>query len=148
MTITLYKNESEKNKINKILTTVATLTGTLRDSSSIINPDIVIEYDNPTGFNYCYIDAFNRFYFVTNITVINNKLLKLSLKVDVLESFKTSILAQNIIIDKSTSNVDEYLPDDNLVVNVKTKTDIVNFPSGLLESGEFILITAGGIPTV
>ena len=148
MTITLYKNESEKNKINKILTTVATLTGTLRDSSSIINPEIVIEYDNPTGFNYCYIDAFNRYYFVTNITVINNKLLKLSLKVDVLESFKTSILAQNIIIDKSTSNVDEYLPDDNLVVNVKTKTDIVNFPSGLLESGEFILITAGGIPTV
>lgn len=148
MTITLYKNESEKNKINKILTTVVTLTGTLRDSSSIINPEIVIEYDNPTGFNYCYIDAFNRYYFVTNITVINNKLLKLSLKVDVLESFKTSILAQNIIIDKSTSNVDEYLPDDNLVVNVKTKTDIVNFPSGLLESGEFILITAGGIPTV
>ena len=148
MTITLYKNESEKNKINKTLTTVATLTGTLRDSSSIINPEIVIEYDNPTGFNYCFIDAFNRYYFVTNITVINNKLLKLSLKVDVLESFKTSILAQNIIIDKSTSNVDEYLPDDNLVVNVKTKTDIVNFPSGLLESGEFILITAGGIPTV
>lgn len=148
MTITLYKNESEKNKINKTLTTVATLTGTLRDSSSIINPEIVIEYDNPTGFNYCFIDAFNRYYFVTNITVINNKLLKLSLKVDVLESFKASILAQNIIIDKSTSNVDEYLPDDNLVVNVKTKTDIVNFPSGLLESGEFILITAGGIPTV
>lgn len=148
MTITLYKNESEKNKINKTLTTVDALTGTLRDSSSIINPEIVIEYDNPTGFNYCYIDEFDRYYFVTNITVINNKLLKLSLKVDVLESFKTSILAQNIIIDKSTSNVDEYLPDDNLVVNVKTKTDIVNFPSGLLESGEFILITAGGIPTV
>lgn len=148
MTITLYRNESEKNKINKTLTTVDTLTGTLRDSSSIINPEITIEYDNPTGFNYCYIDEFNRYYFVTNITVINNKLLKLSLKVDVLESFKTSILAQNIIIDKSTSNVDEYLPDDNLIVNVKTKTDIVNFPSGLLESGEFILITAGGIPTV
>lgn len=148
MTITLYRNESEKNKINKTLITVANLTGTLRDSSSIVNPEIVIEYDNPTGFNYCYIDEFNRYYFVTNITVINNKLLKLSLKVDVLESFKTSILAQNIIIDKSTSNVDEYLPDDNLMVNVKTKTDIVNFPSGLLESGEFILITAGGIPTV
>ena len=148
MTITLYKNESEKNKINKTLVTIATLTGTLRDSSSIVNPEIVIEYDNPTGFNYCYIDSFNRYYFVTNITVINNKLLKLSLKVDVLESFKTSILTQNIIIDKSTSNVDEYLPDNNLVVNVKTKTDIVNFPAGLLETGEFILITAGGIPTV
>lgn len=148
MTITLYKNESEKNKINKILTSVASVTGVLRDGSSIINPEIVIEYNNPTGFNYCYIDSFNRYYFVNNITVISNKLIKLSLKVDVLESFKTSILSQNIIVDKSTNKVNNYLHDENLIVNVKTKTDIVNFPAGLLDNGEFILITAGGIPTI
>lgn len=148
MTITLYKNESEKNKINKILTSVVSVTGVLRDSSSIINPEIVIEYNNPTGFNYCHIDSFNRYYFVNNITVISDKLIKLSLKVDVLESFKTSILSQNIIVDKSTNKVNNYLHDENLIVNVKTKTDIVNFPSGLLDNGEFILITAGGIPTI
>lgn len=148
MTITLYKNESEKNKINKILTSVASVTGVLRDSSSIINPEIVIEYNNPTGFNYCHIDSFNRYYFVNNITVISDKLIKLSLKVDVLESFKTSIMSQNIIVDKSTNKINNYLHDENLVVNVKTKTDIVNFPSGLLDNGEFILITAGGIPTI
>lgn len=148
MTITLYKNESEKNKINKILTSVASVTGVLRDSSSIINPEIVIEYNNPTGFNYCHIDSFNRYYFVNNITVISDKLIKLSLKVDVLESFKTSIMSQNIIVDKSTNKVNNYLHDENLIVNVKTKTDIVNFPAGLLDNGEFILITAGGIPTI
>lgn len=148
MTITLYKNESEKNKINKILTSVASVTGVLRDSSSIINPEIVIEYNNPTGFNYCHIDSFSRYYFVNNITVISDKLIKLSLKVDVLESFKTSIMSQNIIVDKSTNKVNNYLHDENLIVNVKTKTDIVNFPSGLLDNGEFILITAGGIPTI
>lgn len=148
MTLTLYKNESEKNKINKVLTSVASVTGVLRDGSSIINPEIVIEYNNPTGFNYCHIDSFNRYYFVNNITVLSNKLIKLSLKVDVLESFKTSILSQNIIVDKSTNKVNNYLHDENLIVNVKTKTDIVNFPSGLLDDGEFILITAGGVPTI
>lgn len=148
MTIALYKNESEKNKINKVLTSVASVTGVLRDGSSIINPEIVIEYNDPTGFNYCHIDSFNRYYFVNNIVVLSNKLIKLSLKVDVLESFKTSILSQNIIVDKSTNKVNNYLHDENLIVNVKTKTDIVNFPSGLLDNGEFILITAGGVPTI
>lgn len=148
MNIILYKNQSEKNKINKVLTTVATITGTLRDKSSVVNPDIVIEYNDPTGFNYCYIDEFERYYFVENVVVLNNKLIQLNLRVDVLESFKTAILQQHIIIGKSTNKIDEYLPDENLVVNVKTKTDIVNFPNGLLNDGEFILITAGGVPTL
>ena len=144
MILTLYKNESEKNKINKVLKTVKSVSGVLRDGSSIISPEIVIEYNNPVGFNYCHIDSFNRYYFINDITVLSNKLIK----VDVLESFKESIMLQNIIVDKSTNKGNNYLYDENLIVNVKTKTDIVNFPSGLLESGEFILITAGGVPTV
>lgn len=64
--------------------------------------------------------------------------------VDVLESFKNEILSQNCIIEKSTLGFDLYLPDENLITQVKTKTDIVNFPNGLLDTGEFILITAGG----
>ena len=148
MVLTLYKNESEKNKINKVLKTVKSVSGVLRDGSSIITPEIVIEHNNPVGFNYCHIDSFNRYYFINDITVLSNKLIKLSLKVDVLESFKESIMLQNIIADKSTNKGNNYLYDENLIVNVKTKTDIVNFPSGLLESGEFILITAGGVPTV
>lgn len=144
MLITLYNNTSEKNKIGKVLTAIDTLEGSLKDSSSITNPEIVIEYNNPTGFNYCYIDAFNRYYFVKDVIVIRNNILKLVLAVDVLESFKESILTQNVIVDKNALDYDLYLPDENLLTLVKTKTDIINFSSGLLESGEFILITAGG----
>lgn len=144
MTITLYNNSSEKNKIGKSLSVVDTLTGTIKDPSSIIRPEITIERTSPTGFNYCYIDEFGRYYFVNDVVVIHNNIMRLRLSVDVLESFKNEILAQNVIIDKNTTDNDKYLPDENWKVNVKTKTDIVNFPSGLLESGEFILITAGG----
>ena len=76
--------------------------------------------------------------------MVRNNLLRVSLTVDVLESFAAAILAQYVIIDKNTTDFDLYLPDENLLTLVKTKTDIINFPSGLLESGEFILITAGG----
>lgn len=144
MQITLYVNASEKNKINKSLTAVSTLTGSVKDNTSITHPKILIEYDNPVSFNYCYIDAFNRYYFVDDVIIVRNNLLQISLSVDVLESFKTAILSQNVIIDKNTSNYELYLPDENLITLVKTKTDIVNFPNGLLDSGEFILITAGG----
>lgn len=144
MEITLYNNVSENEKIGKSLTAIATLTGTLKDDTSIIAPEILIEYSTPVGFNYCYIDTFNRYYYVKDVIVVRNNLLRLVLKVDVLESFKTQLLTQMVVIDKNTSDYELYLPDENMVTLAKTKTDIVNFPSGLLESGEFILITAGG----
>ena len=144
MTIDLMLNSSEKNKINKTLSTVDSLEGSLKEPSSIINPEITIQRSDPTGFNYCYIPEFGRYYFVTNVTVMHSNIIRLSLTVDVLESFKNQILAQNVIIEKNTNQFDPYLMDPNRIRNVKTKTDILNFPSGLLESGEFILITAGG----
>ena len=144
MQIILYQNSSEKEKIGKTLTVVDTLEGELKENTSIIAPEILLEYNNPTAFNYCFIDAFNRFYYVKDVTIIRNNLLRISLQVDALESFKTQILTQNVIIERNASDFDLYLPDDNLITLVKTKTDIINFPSGLLESGEFILITAGG----
>lgn len=144
MNIILYSNISEKNKINKTLTTVDTLEGSLKEPSSIINPEITIQRSDPTGFNYCYIPEFGRYYYVANVTVITSNIIRISLTVDVLESFKNQILAQTVIIEKNTNQFDPYLMDPNRIRNVKTKTDILNFPSGLLESGEFILITAGG----
>lgn len=144
MEIVLYTNTSEKNKIGKNLTTVATLTGSIKGESSITHPIILIEYSDPAAFNYVYIAAFGRYYYVNDVTVVRTGLLRLALSVDVLESFKTSILTQNVILDKNENDYTMYLPDENLITLVKTKTDIINFPNGLLNSGEFILITAGG----
>ena len=144
MEIVLYNNASEKNKIGKNLTTVATLTGSIKGESSITHPTILIEYADPAAFNYVYIAVFGRYYYVNDVTVVRTGLLRVSLSVDVLESFKTLILTQNVIIDKNEIDFEKYLPDENLLTLVKTKTDIVNFPNGLLNSGEFILITAGG----
>lgn len=144
MQITLYNNVSEKNKIGKSLSVVSVLDGTLRETSSITDPEILIEYDNPVAFNYCFIDAFNRYYFVNDVIVVRAGLIKLILSVDVLESFKTQILSQSAIIEKNATQYEKYFSDENYRTLVKTKTDIINFPSGLLENGEFILITAGG----
>lgn len=46
MKITLYKNISENNAINKSLAYVGDLIGTLRQATSVLNPVILIEMDN------------------------------------------------------------------------------------------------------
>lgn len=145
MNITLYINKSEKNKIGKNLSNDFSLSGNLRDATNIINPVILIELNEIGNYNYCYIPEFNRYYFITDITVIRTGLFAISLMVDVLESFQTSIKNLSVIL-LNTQNVgsSNYLSSPVFRNNVKSKTDIINFPNGLNDSGEFILITAGG----
>lgn len=145
MDIILYVNNSEKNKIGKNLTNEFSLSGTLRDATDIINPIILVELNEIANYNYCYIPNFKRYYFITDITVIRTGLYAISLSVDVLESFKSDIKNLSVIL-LNTENVglNNYLPSQVFRNNVKSKTDILNFPNGLNDSGEFILITAGG----
>jgi len=144
--IYLYNNNSEINVVNKNITNETSLTGYLRDNSDIRNPVIRINSDESiTTFNYCYIPSFNRYYFITDINVIRTGIWSMSLKCDVLMSFKDDILNSYAIINHTTENqISRYMQSDIYKTLVKDFTDIITFPSGLLETGEYILITAGG----
>lgn len=146
MNITLYNNLGERNVIQKTLANADTITGTLKESTSIKNPIITIEYP-PTiaGYNYCYIEDFARYYFISDIKSLRNNLWSLSLRVDVLMSFANDILNTPAIIDHtSETETTNYMNSPIWGSLVKDKTDIINFSSGLTESGGYVLITAGG----
>ena len=144
MDIRLCNNNSEKNKINKSITAGITLSGALRNSSNVVAPTIIINIENPTIYNYAYIPEFKRYYFITDYISVRTGIWQLNLKSDVLMSFKDSILASRVLVNKSESNGNNYLSGSNWVNNCKTKTDILTFPNGLLDDGKYILITAGG----
>ena len=145
MEITLYTNQSEKNKLDKLLITPYTLTGTLKQECSILNPVFMIEDENPTGYNYAYIPEFGRYYFISDMVSVRNNLWRIHLAVDVLMSFKDYILNVPVILsDTETTGSEFYLSGNVWKSKVKELTDIINFPSGLNTNGEFILITAGG----
>lgn len=146
MEIILYINSSEKQAINKTLSLALTLTGSLRGESSVINPSFQIQYGNPTSFNYCYIPLFGRYYFINNITSVRNNIWRIDCEVDVLMSFRTQILNLDVIVSDSTNEGSEpYFTGNVWQTTVKTKTDIINFSNGLLDDGEYILITSGGV---
>ena len=146
MDIKLYKNHSEKNKINKSLTGEVEYTGTLRDETSVINPIVLIHAENLSLYNYAYIPQFHRYYFIRDIVSVRTGLWRVSMSVDVLMSFKTDILDLNVILsDTETTGQNDYYSGDQWRSLVKSKTDILTFSNGLLNNGEYILITAGGI---
>lgn len=144
MLIEFYRNLSDPDTLNKNITKISELTGTLREECDVENPVILIENNGMISANYCYIPDFGRYYYIENQTIVRNNLVRLTLKVDVLYTYRNEISSLNVIINNSSDNNDNYLSSELWVAKVKTSTDVLNFPDGFNNSGEFILITAGG----
>ena len=145
MHIYLYTTPDEKNKLNKTLNNDVYYEGVLKEETSVIKPSILIEASNLSGYNYMYIGEFGRFYFISDIVSVRNNLWRITGVVDVLMSFKESIKTCPIILSNTQITEQEsYFMGDAWKALVKSKTDIINFPSGLNSTGEYILITSGG----
>lgn len=142
--ISFYVNSSEKNKVDKTLTLITTISGVLKESTSIIDPVIVIEGDLSafTGCNYMTIETFGRSYFVNNIRSINNGLVGISAHVDVLSTYKNAIRKNQAIIRKQQKTWNLYLNDGSLRVYQNPEIVVKTFPFGFTTQ-EFVLAVAG-----
>lgn len=141
MQIILYQNTSPDNKIHKSLSQVLSLSGVLRGESNVTNPVIRIEGAALPDFNYAYIPDFARYYYRRDVRAVRATIFDISLECDALMSFDLSTVT-GVVIESSGGN--NYLPARNWIRTVKSKTDILPFSNGLLATGEYILITAGG----
>lgn len=146
MNIVLYKNVSDKRCVTKDITAVVTLTGVLKEKTSVENPTIVIESDITTmmTFNYFYIPEFNRYYFLKEKpTVVRNTLFEISGRRDLLMSARTNILAQYAIVKKQAYENNTLLNDGSFKVYQNTKSKTLPFPNSFSGNG-FVLTVAGG----
>lgn len=143
--IKLQTNSSEKNRLDKTLTDVLTLTGTLRNESSILNPTIRIEGDvsQVINCNYMTIPTFGRSYFITDITSIRNNIFEVSGHVDVLTTYKEGIRTNVGIIHRQENVYNLYLDDGVLKVYNNPQIVTKEFPSGFSDY-EYVLAIAGG----
>lgn len=147
--IILQTTSSMNNKIGKDIDDIVTLSGTLKNDTSVIDPIILIDSDTTTDdsiflANYCTIPKFGRKYFITDIKSVRNSLIEISMHVDVLETYQDEILGLNAII-RRTSDSDYFnLYLDDGVFNVYQNPDIVtkSFPSGF--SGQSIILAVAG----
>lgn len=142
--ITLQTNASEKNKLTKDITDIATLSGTLKNGTSIIDPVISFEGDLSSfvNCNYMTIPTFGRSYFVNDIRSIRNNVYEISAHVDVLSSFATQIRGNTAIVRRQENQWNLYLNDG--VFKTYQNPEIITkaFPSGFTKQ-EFVLAVAG-----
>ena len=147
MHITLYKTKSENNRVNKAIREPLPLEGTLKEECDVLNPVITFELTDPTVYNYVYIEEFHRYYFIDNIENIRNNLWKLSLKCDVLFTYRSGIKNLSAVIEKQegTGYTTEYYNDGSFKVREDNFIEVYNYDNGFNDDGEFILLTAGAI---
>lgn len=146
MTIKIYKNLSDNNVLDKDITQLGSdLTGTLRETCSVIDPVIKIEVF--TGFditqaNYAYVAEFGRYYYINNIVCITDKIFELHMHVDVLKTYASGIRANTAVISRQESQYNLYLQDGVFKTYANPHYEIRKFPSGF--SGYHFIFSVAG----
>lgn len=104
--LTLYKTSSPNNTVGKKLENMIKIPCSLKGENNVLRPNLTIRFSsnyNINDYNYCYIDALKRYYYITDIDFENNKFIRLNLRVDVLETYKDDILKSKCDVKQSES---------------------------------------------
>lgn len=139
MKIIFYKFCGDKREISKTLTDDLELEGVLRDQSNLLSPQIMVRSDI-REYNYCYIDVFGRYYYINDIDSYRNGLWVVKLNVDVLMSYKDSILNLRGIV--SRLNETDYV-NDSSVFDSRDLHERIDWDDEL-KLGSYILVAKGG----
>lgn len=142
MEIKLYQNTSPKNYLTKNLIQEKSVSGELSANCSLSDPVINLALDNNIlVYNYCYIQAFQRYYYIEKV-VINNKMMELTLHVDVLMSYKNDILLSQGIVTRSNIG-DSYIADDKVLQTKKIQRQCQKIGNSFTKNENYILQLGG-----
>ena len=137
MQVTFYKTTDNKNVINKVLTNPLTINLNIKEDNPDYAPVLKMVTD-VTGYNYCHIPFFNRFYFVDRVER-KGQIILVGLSCDVLETYKDDILTSNARFKRNLKNGD-YMNFN--IENSSLKTvDKVNGTVTLPTEKHYILTT-------
>ena len=139
---------SEKRELDKTVSYSITLTGTLRNTSSVVDPVIIIDQSASTLAlcNYMSIPTFGRYYFITDVIALSDNLCEVHGHCDVLSTYKTGIRSNRAIIGRSAQegNWNLFLTDPMMKVTNKssiiTKTGFKSFPK---DQFSLMIVTMG-----
>ena len=134
--IILYRNVDVNNSINKSPEMVRVISGVLRDGCSISHPVVRIEY-NDINYNYAYVEALKRYYYINDIFIVNGQLKDLYLTCDVLMTYKQQIINKNAIVGRTANFEVSYKNDEMARIDVNRERVLIesDVQSGLTPSG-------------
>ena len=150
MTVTLYKNTSDKRNLNKVISEIKSVSATAKGDINIISPTLIIQYFN-TDFNYCFISELNRFYYVNSLTLLTGQRMQINLSVDVLMTYKEEIKNLTVNVLRYENIEPTFLSDSRIPLFSDTVQKVIEFPENIFNlespsenSKNFLLTVAGG----
>lgn len=130
MNVTFYKFAKRNNSTKIVNVTGTTLTCELKGQTSIVSPSLIINSVpaawNPM-WNYCYIPAFDRYYFINNWTWLNG-VWECETVCDVLASFKTAIGNMSEYVMRSSAESDGLIEDSAYLAKAQVSTNMQQLP--------------------
>lgn len=151
--IMLQTNRSNPNVVDKDVVDVNYGTGTFRDEVSITDPVVLCQSDLATDaisrINYAKIEELGRYYYVTKIVAVTNKLWEFTMHVDVLMSYRDQIRQQSAIVSRCANHYNMHLDDGWLMtysnphIYTRRFKDSSGNPVNPFESQEYVLAVAG-----
>lgn len=120
------------------------LSGAFKEDIDLLHPIFTIETDvDLTQFNYCYISALGRYYFM-KVNLLKGQLYECVCDVDALSTFANDLLIIPCIIDREEQHNGLYIDGGTFVAGTKDYSKIYNFSNGFNDQGTNILICCGG----
>lgn len=154
MVAKIFKTKSAPNVVNKVLTEVVAFDEVIfKEETSLLNPTIIINgVSNSSSYNiedigtsnYFSIPKVNRYYFITDITMMSGGRVAITGKVDVLMSFKSDILGSTQLIVRQEKKTNNYLIDTDIPLSSKKQVIEHEFGDSISDSGYYILAVNGG----
>lgn len=153
MTITFYNVTDAPNVVNKTLgEPVYTITNARPITDcNVLNPTLIMSYTNTiASANYVKIAEFgNRYYFITNVTLMSGGRCAISCNVDVLKTYASAISACSGVCIRSESAGKTFIVDNKYPIDdTKKYVEMVKYPETpftRIPLKPFILTTIGGV---
>ena len=142
-TLKLYKNSSENNDVMKNITEEHIVQGYSRVVVDMLNPVIELAGIEVNQYNYCYVQELNRYYYIENINISPNGVYRLSMRCDVLMTYRDDILASHGLIMKNR----EYNPyTGDIDTESRYTLEKHEFENGFdFTNGDFVFVTMRGV---
>lgn len=139
--IKTYNYSGETSRVDKTdyLTPISALSGVLRGEASLLNFNVLIQSDTVPNFNYCYIDKFKRYYYVTEPVSVRQNLWEMTMQVDALMTYKDSLLKCEGYIDRNEYIQNKMIIDNNRAIMQGADFEEDTITNELFGSGTFAL---------
>lgn len=148
MHITLYKNHSAFNRLDKVLTDPIELDVQFKGSISHENPVFILtrgEHKYFVGYNYLYCEELNAYY-NARVTVLQGDLAQFSCSIDI-STFKNEIRALNCLVARQENVNNPYINDGLLPIAQGSIIETIDAGQVGNSTPSIYLTCVGGIET-